>query len=100
MFCLIALLMASRVPHFSGKSLGRVPREHLAVVLVAVAAALLLLFDFPMQTLVAVTLAYLASIPLAIRRYRAFETRRHGGRVEGREAAGACSLTNRLEIKR
>ena len=50
---LIALLMASRVPHFSGKSVGRVPREHLAVVLVGVAAALLLVFNFPMQSLVA-----------------------------------------------
>ena len=37
----VALLMASRVPHFSGKSLGRVPREYVAVVLVGVAAALL-----------------------------------------------------------
>ena len=27
----IALLMASRVPHFSGKSIGRVPREYVAV---------------------------------------------------------------------
>jgi CDP-diacylglycerol---serine O-phosphatidyltransferase len=66
----IALLMASRVPHFSGKSIGRVPREHLAVFLVGVATALLLVFVFPMQSLVAVTLAYLASIPFAIRRYR------------------------------
>jgi CDP-diacylglycerol--serine O-phosphatidyltransferase len=66
----IGLLMASRVPHYSGKSFGRVPREHLAVVLVGVAAALLLVFVFPMQALVAVTLAYLASIPFAIRRYR------------------------------
>src|SRR5271157_3065142 len=66
----IALLMASRVPHFSGKSIGRVPREHLAVFLVGVAAALLFVFAFPMQSLVAVTLAYLASIPFAIRRYR------------------------------
>ena len=30
----VALLLASRVPHFSGKSLGRVPREYVAVVLV------------------------------------------------------------------
>ena len=30
----VALLMASRVPHFSGKSIGRVPREYVAVVLV------------------------------------------------------------------
>ncbi len=69
----VALLMASRVPHFSGKSMGRVPREHLAVFLVGVAAALLLVFVFPMQALVAVTLAYLASIPFAIRRYREFD---------------------------
>ena len=67
--------MASRVPHFSGKSLGRVPREYVAVVLVGVAAALLLLFNFPMQALVAVTLAYLASIPFAVRRYRALDQR-------------------------
>jgi CDP-diacylglycerol--serine O-phosphatidyltransferase len=66
----IAILMASRVPHFSGKSLGRAPREHLAIILVGVAAALLLVFAFPMQSLVAVTLAYLASIPFAILRYR------------------------------
>jgi CDP-diacylglycerol--serine O-phosphatidyltransferase len=69
----IALLMASRVPHFSGKSIGRVPREHLAVFLVGVAAALLLLFVFPMQALVAVTLVYLASIPFSIRRLRILE---------------------------
>jgi CDP-diacylglycerol---serine O-phosphatidyltransferase len=66
----IAILMASRVPHFSGKSVGRAPREHLAMILVGVAAALLLVFAFPMQSLVAVTLAYLASIPFAILRYR------------------------------
>ena len=62
--------MASRVPHFSGKSFGRVPREYVSVVLVGVAAVLLLVFIFPMPTLVALTLAYLASIPLAVRRYR------------------------------
>jgi CDP-diacylglycerol--serine O-phosphatidyltransferase len=67
----VAFLMASRVPHFSGKSIGRVPREYVSVVLVGVAAALLILFDYPMQALVAVTLAYLASIPFAIKRYRA-----------------------------
>ena len=73
----VALLMASRVPHFSGKSIGRVPREHLAVFLVGVAAALLLVFVFPMQALIAVTLAYLGSIPLAVRRCRALD--RAGG---------------------
>jgi CDP-diacylglycerol--serine O-phosphatidyltransferase len=69
----VALLMASRVPHFSGKSIGRVPREYVSVVLVGVAAALLILFNFPMQALVAVSVAYLASIPFAVRRYRALD---------------------------
>ncbi len=69
----IALLMASRVPHFSGKSIGRIPREHLAVFLVGVAAALLLVFVFPMEALIAVTLAYLGSIPFAVQRWRALD---------------------------
>jgi CDP-diacylglycerol--serine O-phosphatidyltransferase len=69
----IALLMASRVPHFSGKSAGRVPREYVAVVLVGLAALLLLIFNFPMQSLVALTLCYLVSIPFAIWRFRALE---------------------------
>jgi len=69
----VAFLMASRIPHYSGKSIGRVPREYVAVVLVGVAAALLLVFFFPMQSLVAVTLAYLASIPFAVRRFRTLE---------------------------
>jgi len=69
----VALLMASRVPHFSGKSIGRVPREYVAVVLVGVAAALLIVFNFPMQALVAVTVAYLGSIPFAVRRFRTLD---------------------------
>ena len=69
----IALLMASRVPHFSGKSMSRVPREYLSVFMVGAAAVLLLVFVFPMETLVAVTLAYLGSIPVAVRRYRALD---------------------------
>ena len=80
----VALLMASRVPHFSGKSIGRVPREYVSVVLVGVAAALLILFNFPMQALVAVTLAYLVSIPFAVRRYRALDrASRPGATPEG-----------------
>ena len=63
----VALLMASRVPHFSGKSIGRVPHEYVAVVLIGLAAALLLIVNFPMQSLVALSLAYLATIPFSVR---------------------------------
>ena len=66
----IAILMASRVPHFSGKSLGRVPREYVAGALIGVVAALLSIAYFPLQALVTLAVFYLGSIPFAIRRYR------------------------------
>ena len=69
----IALLMASRVPHFSGKSIGRVPHEYVAVVLLGLAAALLLIVNFPLQSLVALSLAYLATIPFSVRRFLAMQ---------------------------
>ena len=69
----IAILMASRVPHFSGKAIGRVPREYVAVALIGVVAALLSIAYFPLQALVALAAFYLGSIPFAIRRFRRLE---------------------------
>jgi CDP-diacylglycerol---serine O-phosphatidyltransferase len=69
----VALLMASRVPHFSGKSIGRVPQDYVAVVLIGLAAALLLIVNFPVQSLVALSLAYLATIPFSVRQFRALQ---------------------------
>lgn len=66
----VALLMASRVPHFSGKSIGPAPREYIAPVLIAVAAGLLLIVNYPLQALIALSLLYLATIPFAIRKFR------------------------------
>lgn len=65
----VALLMASRIPHFSGKNLGRVPREYVIFVLFGVAAVILLLATWPVQMLVVVTVLYLALLPLSIRSY-------------------------------
>jgi CDP-diacylglycerol--serine O-phosphatidyltransferase len=76
---LIALLMASRVPHFSGKSLGRIPREYVAVALIGVVAALLSIAYFPLQALVALAAFYLGSIPFAIRRFRRLEAEQRRG---------------------
>ena len=70
---IIAFLMASRVPHFSGKTIGRIPREHLAVVLFGIVVTVLLLYTFPMEMLIALTLGYLVTIPLSIRRVRALQ---------------------------
>ncbi|HEY1944346.1 MAG TPA: phosphatidylcholine/phosphatidylserine synthase [Roseiarcus sp.] len=69
----VALLMASRVPHFSGKSIGRVPHDYVAVVLIGLAAALLLIVNFPLESLVALSLAYLATIPFSVRQFRALQ---------------------------
>ena len=67
---LIAGLMASRIPHYSGKHIGRVPREKFIFVLFAVAAILILLASFPLEMLIVVSLAYLAMIPFSVRAYR------------------------------
>jgi CDP-diacylglycerol--serine O-phosphatidyltransferase len=67
---LVALLMASRIPHFSGKSLGRVPRDKFIFVLFLVAALLVTLAFFPMQMLIALSLLYLCMIPYSMRAYR------------------------------
>lgn len=69
----VAFLMASRIPHFSGKKIGRIPREYFIVILFGVAAALVLLATFPMEMMVALSLSYLASVPFAVRKYRRFE---------------------------
>jgi CDP-diacylglycerol--serine O-phosphatidyltransferase len=70
---IVALLMASRIPHFSGKRIGRVPREYVIVVLFGFVAGILLLATFPMEMLVFLALLYLGTIPFAIRRYKAYE---------------------------
>jgi CDP-diacylglycerol--serine O-phosphatidyltransferase len=69
----IAGLMASRIPHYSGKHIGRVPRDKFIFVLFAVAAVLVLVASFPLEMLIVVSLVYLALIPFSIRAYRRLE---------------------------
>ena len=71
----IAGLMASRIPHFSGKSLGRVPREQVIPVLFGVAVVILLLATFTMEMMAALTLLFLGSIPFSIRAHRRHQRR-------------------------
>jgi CDP-diacylglycerol--serine O-phosphatidyltransferase len=69
---IVAFLMASRIPHFSGKRIGRVPREYVIAVLFGIAACILLLATFTMEMLIGLTVVYLATIPFAIRRFNAY----------------------------
>ena len=68
----VAMLMASRIPHFSGKKIGRVPRESYMPVLFGTAVSLLLLWQYPMEILIAIVLLYLGQVPLAMRRYASY----------------------------
>ncbi|BBU61692.1 CDP-diacylglycerol--serine O-phosphatidyltransferase [Methylosinus sp. C49] len=69
----IAFLMASRIPHLSGKRIGRIPREYVILVLFCVGVTALLLAIYPMETLVLASLAYLAAIPFGVKRYKELE---------------------------
>ena len=68
---LIAFLTASRIPTFSGKKLGaRISREWVLPVFVGAIALVLLLIFYPWETLTALVVVYLGSIPLGVRHYR------------------------------
>ncbi|GAC1333479.1 MAG: phosphatidylcholine/phosphatidylserine synthase [Beijerinckiaceae bacterium] len=67
---IVAFLMASRVPHFSGKGISRVPREYFALLLFGVALVLLMLATYPMEMLAILTLVYFAMIAVSAWCYR------------------------------
>ena len=71
----VAGLMASRIPHFSGKSIGRIPREQVIPILFCVAVLVLLLITFPMEVLAVLTLAFVGLIPFSIASYRRYQRR-------------------------
>lgn len=62
---IIALLMVSKVPVFSGKKLGaRVPRESVLPLFVAGVAFVALLISYPWEVLALGSAAYLVSLPI------------------------------------
>jgi CDP-diacylglycerol---serine O-phosphatidyltransferase len=83
----VAFLMASRIPHFSGKQMRRVPRDRVLAVLFAVAVLILLIATFPMEMLIALALIYLLMIPFSMRSFQAHARRA----TEIRPAAPASS---------
>ena len=70
---LVAFLMVSRIPNFSGKKVGRVPREWFIPVLFGTITMLLLLVTYTAQMLIFLSLLYLLLIPVSVRRYLAFQ---------------------------
>jgi CDP-diacylglycerol--serine O-phosphatidyltransferase len=67
----IALLMVTRLPVFSGKKLtARVPRERVLPLFVLAIAFVALLVSYPWATMAFGTLAYLVSLPFGVRKAR------------------------------
>lgn len=63
-------LLVSNVPTFSGKNLGKhIPRNVAMPLILALVILVAILFSFPWQTLVALSIGYLATIPFSYRRY-------------------------------
>jgi CDP-diacylglycerol---serine O-phosphatidyltransferase len=67
---LIAILMVSRVPTFSGKSITRVPREWVLPILAVMALAILFLVSYPWESLALAAAIYLVLIPVSILSYQ------------------------------
>ena len=76
----IGLLMASRIPTYSGKTIGiPVRRDYVVPMILFVVLYIGLLLSFFWETLTVSTLLYFASIPLAIRSYRRTAARHADG---------------------
>jgi CDP-diacylglycerol---serine O-phosphatidyltransferase len=72
----VALLMVSRVPTYSGKTVRpRVPRDLVLPILGGGALAIVCLIAFPWETLTLMALGYLVLIPFSVRAYRRFKAR-------------------------
>ena len=78
----IALLMVSTIPTYSGKTWGkRIPRDWVLPIFVLTVAVFGLVVSFPFEALVIVTVLYLATIPVGVMQYR--RLRREYGTAAG-----------------
>jgi CDP-diacylglycerol--serine O-phosphatidyltransferase len=80
---LIASLMVSRLPVFSGKRVGtRVPPEIVGPVVIVLVLFVALLIAYPWIILTVGTVIYLASLPFGLLSYRRYEHRARESKVE------------------
>ncbi len=84
----VAVLMVSRLPVFSGKRVGtRVPPEMVGPLVIVVVLFVALLIAYPWIILTAGTLAYLVSLPLGWLSYRGYKRRSGETRAEPTSAS-------------
>jgi CDP-diacylglycerol---serine O-phosphatidyltransferase len=69
---LVSILLVSRIPTFSGKTLTRVPREYALPILALMAAFAVFLFSYPWEVLTVLSAIYLLMIPVSVLAYRSY----------------------------
>ena len=67
---IIAALMVSRIPTFSGKTISRIPREFFLPILALLALFVVFLISYPWETLTTLTATYLLLLPFGVLSYR------------------------------
>jgi len=76
---IIAVMMVSTIPTYSGKLLGeRIRREYVLPIFIVAVGLVACLLTFPYETLAITSLAYLAAIPLSWRRFLTKEREAQG----------------------
>lgn len=86
---LIAFLMVSRIPTYSGKKLTtRISRDYVMPIFVLAVALVALLVFYPWEMLTIVTILYLAAIPFGVSYYRKLE-REHRAATPETEASSS-----------
>jgi CDP-diacylglycerol---serine O-phosphatidyltransferase len=91
----IAWLLVSRLPVFSGRRIGtRVPREMVGPVVMVLVLSVALLIAYPWILLTIGTLAYLASLPFGWLSYRNYERRARHAKGETASAVPARQSPN------
>jgi CDP-diacylglycerol---serine O-phosphatidyltransferase len=65
----IAIMMVSRIPTFSGKTVTRVPRDIALPLLAAAVLSIVCLLTYPWETLLVVGVLYVAMIPISVAQY-------------------------------
>ena len=86
----IALLMISKVPTYSGKTMGkRIPRDWVLPIFVLTVALFGLVISFPFESLAIAVVVYLATIPAGLAHHRRLERAWIAARVPSRTGSAA-----------
>jgi CDP-diacylglycerol---serine O-phosphatidyltransferase len=76
----IAIMLVSRVPTFSGKTVTKVPRELVLPILAGAALLAVCLITYPWETLLVTAAAYVLMIPVSVNQY--FRYKRAAAKAE------------------